>query len=51
MRVSIANGSVGHAANEGEVGDVVGFPLGVGALEHRLRVDVMELEPVLTEVR
>src|SRR5206468_6894292 len=43
----VANGAVRRAADEGQVGDVVSFAGGVGALEHRFGEDVMELQPVL----
>ena len=43
----IANGAVRRAADEGQVGDVVGFAGGVGVLEHRFGEDVVELQPVL----
>jgi hypothetical protein len=43
----VANGAIRRAADEGQVGDVVGFAGCVGVLKHRFRENVVELQPVL----
>jgi hypothetical protein len=43
----IANGTVRLATDEGEIGNVIGFPSCLGALEDGLREDVVELKAML----